>query len=262
MIGVFDSGFGGLTVLKELLKELPEYDYMYLGDNARAPYGNKTDEEIYDYTSQAVDFLLARGCKLIIIACHTASAKALRKIQADVKGKVLGVVVPIIEGAVELSRGQKLGIIGTTATIESGVYGKELKKIRSDLEIIEQACPRLAGALENGWVSNPENSQILKEYLSPLRAKSIDTLVLACTHYPLLENEIADFFGKKVKIVNPARTIAEKLADYLARHEEIDSTLSKDGQITFYTTDDEKKFKELGSKFLGSEIEAVERVVL
>jgi glutamate racemase len=174
MIGVFDSGFGGLTVLKEFLRRLPDYDYIYLGDNARAPYGNKSAEVIYNYTKEAADFLFKQGCELVIIACHTASAKALRRIQQEYllkhypERRALGVVVPVVEEAVKLSRYQRLGIIGTAATISSGVYKKELEKLRGDLEIFQQACPMLVPLAEDGWLDKPETRMILKKYLRPL----------------------------------------------------------------------------------------------
>jgi len=280
MIGVFDSGFGGLTVLKEFLKVLPDYDYIYLGDNARAPYGDKSDEVIYNYTCQAVDFLLKQGCELTIIACHTASAKALRRIQQEylpakypcpprfagdagaADKRVLGVVVPIVEEAVKLSRYHKLGVIGTTATISSGVYKKELEKLRNDLEIYGQACPLLVPLVEEGWTGKPEAKMILKKYLRPLKIKQTDTLILGCTHYPLMINDIRRIMGKNVKIVDPAAVVAERLDNYLNRHEEIEKKLSKNKNVVFYTTDDVNKFKNLGRKFLGKEIKEVKKAIL
>ena len=217
MIGVFDSGFGGLTVLKEFLRVLPDYDYIYLGDNARAPYGNKSDEVIYNYTREAVDFLFKQGCELVIIACHTASSKALRKIQREYlpakypNKRVLGVVVPLVE---------------------------------------------------EGWTGRPETKMILKKYLRPLKLKKIDTLILGCTHYPLLLKDISGIMGKNVKIVNPAETVAEKLVDYLRRHGEIEKRLGKNKKLIFYTTDDVSKFRELGRKFLGKEIKEIKKAVL
>ena len=268
MIGVFDSGFGGLTVLKEFLRVLPDYDYIYLGDNARAPYGNKSDEAIYNYTREAVDFLFKVGCELVILACNTASAKALRKIQQEYSPKfypekrVLGVVAPVVETAVKLSGGQRLGVMGTTVTINSGVYKKELEKLRSDLEIFQQACPLLVPLIEEDWASKPEAKMILKKYLRPLKVRQIDTLILGCTHYPLLIKEIAGVMGKNVKIIDSATVTAEKLADYLIRHPEIEKKLSKKSKIIFYTTDDVNKFRELGRKFLGEDIREVKKAVL
>ncbi|MFH1233769.1 MAG: glutamate racemase [Patescibacteria group bacterium] len=268
MIGVFDSGFGGLTVLKEFLRVLPDYDYIYLGDNARAPYGNKSDEVIYEYTRQAVDFLFKAGCELVIIACHTASSKALRKIQQEYLPKsypirrVLGVVVPVVEEAIKLSRYHRLGIIGTTATIGSGVYKKELEKLRSNLKIFQQSCPLLVPLVEEGMVERPETRMILKKYLRPLKVKEIDTLILGCTHYPLLLKDIARMMGKNVKVVNPAKVAAEKLVEYLKRHDEMEKKLGKNGRLVFYTTDNARKFKELGQRFLGRAIGEVKKAEL
>ena len=268
MIGVFDSGFGGLTVLKEFLRVLSDYDYIYLGDNARAPYGNKSDEVIYNYAREAVDFLFKQGCELVIIACHTASAKALRKIQQEYlpvnypDKRVLGAVVPLVEEAVKLSRYHRLGVVGTAATISSGVYKKELEKLRSDLEIYEQACPLLVPLVEEGWTDKPETKMVLKKYLRPLKEKQIDTLILGCTHYPLLIKDLARIMGKNVKVINPAEATAKKLAEYLNKHKEIEEKLSKNKKSVFYTTDDVKKFKKLGQKFLGKEIGEVKKAVL
>jgi len=268
MIGVFDSGFGGLTVLKEFLKVLPDYDYIYLGDNVRAPYGNKSDEVIYNYTRQAVDFLFKQGCEIVILACNTASAKALRKIQHDYLPKfypnkrVLGIVVPAVETAVRLSRGHKLGVIGTTVTINSGVYKKELEKLRNDLKIFQQACPLLVPLIEEGWAHKPEGKMILKKYLRFLKIRQIDTLILGCTHYPSLIKDIIRMMGKNVKIINPAFVTAEKLADYLFRHKEIEKKLSKNQKLVFYTTDDINKFREMGRKILDREVREVKRAVL
>ncbi len=268
MIGVFDSGFGGLTVLKEFLKVLPDYDYIYLGDNARTPYGNKSDEVIYNYTREALDFLFKENCEIVILACNTASAKALRKIQQDYLPKfysekrVLGIVVPAVETAIKLSYGNRLGVIGTTVTINSGVYKKELEKLRADLKIFQEACPLLVPLIEEGWANKPEGKMILKKYLRPLKVKQIDTLVLGCTHYPSLLKDIARVMGKNVKIINPAVVTAERLANYLKRHEEIDKRLSKNKKLVFYTTDDINKFREMGRKILGKEIKEVKKAEL
>lgn len=268
MIGVFDSGLGWLTVLKEFLKVLPEHDYMYLGDNARMPYGNKSDEIIYNYTKEAVDFLFKQGCELIIIACHTASAKALRRIQQEYlpanfsERRVLGVVIPLVEEAAKLSGNKRVGIIGTKATIESRIYGKEFKKVGLEAEIYEQSCPLLVPLIEEGWIKRPETQMILRKYLRPLKEKKVDTLILSCTHYPLLIKNIARVMGKRVKIINPATVVAEKLKDYLERHLEIEMKLGENKKRIFFTTDDERKFKELGWKFLGISVGEVRKIIL
>ncbi|MDO8593157.1 MAG: glutamate racemase [bacterium] len=268
MIGVFDSGLGGLTILKEFLRVLPEYDYLYLGDNARAPYGNKSDELIYEYSRQAVGRLFKQGCELVIIACHTASARALRRLQQEYlpanhpEKKVLGVAVPVVEQAKKISRYGRVGVIGTRATIESKIYEKELAKLGNSLEVYEQACPLLVPLIEEGRAGKPECNLILKKYLRPLKVKKIDTLILACTHYPFLLKDIKRIMGKNVKIINPATVVAEKLKDYLARHPEIGKKLGKNKQRVFYTTDSLEKFKSLGQKFLGGEIGEVEKAIL
>jgi glutamate racemase len=274
MIGIFDSGFGGLTVLKELLEKLPQYDYMYLGDNARTPYGSKSQAVIYSYTRQAVDFLFKQGCELIIIACNTSSAKALRKIQQEYlpatypKRRVLGVIIPAAEAALEALSDIKtkkplhIGIIGTRATIEARVYEQELGKLNKDLEIYSQPCPLLVPLVEEGWTRKPETRMILKKYLRPLKNKKINILILGCTHYPLLLADIKRIAGKSTKVINTPQAVAQKLKDYLARHPAIEKKIKKQQQRLFYTTDEPARFKNLGTKFLGHPILKAEKVEL
>ncbi len=205
MIGVFDSGLGGLTVLRAFLKHLPQYDYLYLGDNARAPYGNKSIEVIYEYTRQAVQFLFDRGCFLIILACNTASAKALRKIQQEwltlhyADRRVLGVVIPLAEVGVQVSRYGRIGVIGTRATIETEVYQQELDKLRGDLKVSGLACPLLVPLVEEGSAGKPETNRILKKYLRHLKDRKVDTLILGCTHYPFLQKDVERIIGEKLR---------------------------------------------------------------
>lgn len=268
MIGVFDSGFGGLTVLKEALKILPQYDYIYLGDSARAPYGSKSEEVIYNYTKEAVEFLFGEGCGLIIVACNTVSARALRKIQQEYlpshfpDKKVLGVIIPLAEEAGRQIRFKRIGLVGTRATIESKTYESEIKKINSDVEIYSQACPLLVPLIEEGWTNRPETKMILRKYLRPLKEKKIDSLILGCTHYPILIKEIKAVLGRQIKVFDSPKIIAEKLADYLKRHPEIESKLKKNGSRIFFTTDDTGKFKNSGKKFLGEEIEEIKKIEL
>ena len=263
MIGVFDSGFGGLTILQAFLDKLPEYDYVYLGDNARTPYGNKSQSVIYEYTREAVEFLFRRGSRLIILACNTASAKALRKIQQEwlplhyPDRRVLGVVIPLAEEAVTASRHRRIGVIGTRATIESKVYEQELLKLETDLKIYGQPCPLLVPLVEENWVGKPETTMILKKYLRPLKTKHIDTLILGCTHYPFLKKYVERIMGKNCHILDAPGIVADKLAYYLQRHPEIEEKLPKSGQRAFYTTDDTERFKDFGEKFLGQKISLV-----
>lgn len=266
MIGVFDSGFGGLTILKAFFDALPEYDYVYLGDNARTPYGNKSLKVVYEYTQQAVKYLFQQGAQLIILACNTASAKALRRIQQDwlpehyPDRRVLGVVIPLAEAAVEVTRYGHIGVIGTQATIESDVFDQELHKLNPDLMIYGRACPLLVPLVEEGWIGKPETNMILKKYLRPLKTKRVDTLILGCTHYPFLKNDIIRIMGKNCHVLDAPGIVAEKLAAYLKRHPEIEQRLTQKKARAFFTSDDPKRFQAFGGRFLGRRIEGVQRV--
>jgi glutamate racemase len=268
MIGVFDSGFGGLTILRAFLKNLPEYDYMYLGDNARAPYGNKSQAVIYDYTREAVEHLFDRGCALIILACNTASAKALRRIQQEYlpahcpDRRVLGVVIPLAEAGVSSTRYGRIGVIGTRATIESKVYEQELRKLSGAVKVYTRACPLLVPLVEEGWVGRPETNMILKKYLRPLKPMRIDTLVLGCTHYPFLHKHIERIMGKNCRVLDGPEVVSEKLVDYLARHPEMESRITRNRSASFATTDDPERFRQFGEKFLGRKIPLVRRATL
>jgi glutamate racemase len=268
MIGVFDSGYGGLTVLKGFLETLPEYDYLYLGDSARAPYGNKSLKVVYEYTRQAVDFLFSRGAVLIILACNTASAKALRRIQQEwlprhyPDRRVLGVVIPLAEAAVDASRWGRIGVIGTRATVESKVFDQELHKLDPKLKIYEKACPLLVSLVEEGWVGKPETRSILKKYVLPLKSAAVDTLILGCTHYPFLKKDIERIMGKNCRVLDGPAVVADKLAGYLDRHPEIERRLSRGRIRRFSTTDDPERFKIFGEDFLGRRMPEVVAVDL
>ncbi len=260
MIGVFDSGFGGLTVLKGIVKHLPEYDYIYLGDSARAPYGHRSQEFIFKFTRQAGDYLFKNGCELIILACNTASSEALRKIQREWLPKhynqkrVLGVIRPTAEEAVKISKNNKIGVIGTQATILSKTYIKELKKLNSSIKVFQSSCPLLVPIIEAGEHNWQGTDLILKKYLNPLINNKIDTLILGCTHYPILKSQIKKIINKNIKIISQQDIIGLKLKDYLNRHLEIENKLNKSKQRTFLTTDLSNKFQKLGSKFFGKKI--------
>jgi glutamate racemase len=266
MIGVFDSGFGGLTIFGAFMDRLPQYDYLYLGDNARTPYGNKSLHTIYEYTEQAVSFLFKQGAALIILACNTASAKALRKIQQEWLPKhypdrrVLGVVIPLAEAAVATSRYGRIGVIGTRATIESRVFEQELHKLDHGLQIHSRACPLLVPLVEEGWVGKPETNMILKKYLRPLKSKNIDTLILGCTHYPFLKTHITRMMGKNCHVLDAPEIVSDKLGDYLNRHPEIDERLGREGQRSFFTSDDPDRFKAFGEKFLGRHMACIQHI--
>ena len=279
-IGIFDSGLGGLIILKEIIKKLPQYDYIYLGDSARVPYGNRSQETIYKFTQQAVDFLFKQDCQLIIIACNTASAEALRKIQQEwlpqnyPERRVLGVIRPVVEKAAKVSL-KRVGVIGTKATINSQAYIKELGNLNSQLEVIQQATPLLVPLVEEGWENSDITKKVLRKYLRPLKLAKIDTLILGCTHYPILFKQIQGIMGK-TKVLHSGEIEADSLADYLHRHPEIESKLDKKedvmvrlsnhdsdidtlrepqcDNIRFYVTDVSVHYEELAEKWFGQGI--------
>ena len=266
MIGVFDSGFGGLTVLSALLEKLPEYDYLYLGDAARAPYGNHSAENVREFTEEGVKFLFERGARLVVLACNTASANALYGLQEDLirtpkvtDRNVLGVIVPIAE-AIADSRAQNIALIGTRGTVKSGRYQEEIEARMDGVTLHQKACPLLVPLIEEGWADKMETQRILKFYLRDLKSKNPDILVPACTHYPILQKKIQQIMGKKVKILDTGAIVAEKMRDYIERHPEY--TLSKGKQRQFFTTDNPDYFQTHAKPFLGHPIEHVEQVHL
>jgi glutamate racemase len=260
MIGIFDSGIGGLTVTKEVLRQLPEYQLLYLGDTARTPYGNRSQDLIYQFTEQAIDYLFKQGCQLIIIACNTASAEALRKIQQEwlpehyPDRRVLGVIRPVVEEIVKESKTGRIGVIGTRGTVNSGAYERELKDLKPEVKVIQQACPLLVPLVEEGQMKRGETMKILRNYLRPLKNQKIDTLILGCTHYPILFKQIQQICGKNIKVLDSAKIVAEKLQDYLKRHPEIETKLTKGKAHRFLVTDLTEKFQENAEDWLGQKI--------
>ena len=260
-IGVFDSGFGGLSILKEIVKKNPDYHYLYLGDTARTPYGNRSQESIYRFTKEAVDFLFQEGAELVIIACNTSSAEALRKIQREHLPKahaphrrVLGVIVPTLEAIAESGTAKYIGILATESTVRSGTFPEEMKKFAPRVKVFQQAAPLLVPLVEAGEHESKAGHMILEEYLKPLIQKKIDTLVLACTHYGHLEPMIRAKLPKHISIISEGTIVARKMKEYLGRHPEIEGLLSKKKKIDFYTTDLSEKFKTLGKFFFGKPI--------
>jgi len=270
MIGIFDSGFGGLTVLKEYLKRYPYYDYTYLGDQANLPYGSHSPEVVNKLVVQNVEFLVRQGCKLIIFACNTASADALRHVQQIYKGKptILGVLVPAVEEALRTTRFGRIGVIGTQGTIKSQAYIRELKKYEPDLykptekragrsiEIHQEAAPLLVPLVEEGLTKNTVTTKMLKRYLRPLKHANVDSLILGCTHYPLLQKEITRIMGKQCQIISSASSSVDAIERYFKNHPEVEKQISRNGEQIFYTTDSVERFEKLGSKFLGKKIQA------
>jgi len=261
-IGVFDSGFGGVSTLRGIVKELPEYNYIYLGDNARAPYGTRSQKIIYDFSHQAANFLFENNCQLVIFACNTASSKALRGIQIKVvdkiypENRVLGVLIPAAEETVKKTRNKRVGVIATEGSVNSMAFVRELKTIDREIKVYQKATPLLVPLVESGEYSSDIGSIILQNYLKDLLKKNIDTLVLGCTHYGILESKIRKIIGPNINIISDKRVVPKKLKNYLFRHPEIESKLGKSRIIKFYTTDLTEKFTKLGSKFFGKKIEA------
>lgn len=259
-IGVFDSGFGGIHILKGFVSLSPEYDYVYLGDTARTPYGTRSKETVYEFTRQAVDFLFQQGCELIILACFTASSIALRKIQQDYLPKhypgkrVLGVFVPAIEDVLEESKNKQIGIIATQGTVNSQAFVNEIAIRDLTFTVHQQACPLLVPFVEAGEEESEACTLMLKKYLTPLLEKNIDALVLGCTHYGILEKKIRAIVGNSVYIMSGTHVFPLKLKHYLERHPEIESKLSKNGTVQFFSTDLTEAFAVLGSRFFGTQI--------
>lgn len=258
-IGIFDSGLGGLEVLREIVKELPDYSYVYLGDTARFPYGSRSPNLVYKFTDQAVKFLFNQECQLIVLACNTASSEALRKIQQKYllkrsDKKVLGVIIPAVEEAVEFTKNNRIGIMATEGTVASGSFGREIKKLKPSIGVFQNACHLLVPIIEAGEEDSIIAKLAIKHCIQPLLKKGIDTLILGCTHYGLLEKGIKNEIGEGINIISEGRVVAKKLKNYLERHSEINDLLAKNHEIKFFTTDLTDKFEILGSKFFGKKI--------
>lgn len=268
-IGVFDSGYGGLTVLKEIVKELPAYDYLYLGDNARAPYGTRSFETVYQYTLENVEKLFSMGCHLVILACNTASAKALRTIQQNdlpiiaPNKRVLGVIRPTTEIVGNYSKTGHIGVLGTTGTVNSESYPKEIAKFFPNLKVTQEACPMWVPLVENNEYESAGADLFIQENLNHLMKQDdeIDTIILGCTHYPLLIKKIKQFLPQHITLLSQGEIVAKGLKNYLNRHPEIENNCSKGKNISFFTTDDPKNFDEHASIFFGSEVKS-ENIIL
>jgi glutamate racemase len=263
-IGVFDSGYGGLTVLKEIKARLPQYDYIYLGDNARAPYGGRSFETIYQYTLQCTEWFFKQGCPLVILACNTASAKALRSIQQinlpkiDPDKRVLGVIRPTSEIIGQYTRSGKVGVLGTAGTVQSLSYPIEIEKFFPAITVYQQACPLWVPLIENNEYLNEGADYFIKKYLRQLLSQSpqIDTLLLACTHYPLLIDKIKQFIPSGITVLSQGEIVADSLLNYLERHPEMEKYCTKNGRSNFYTTDSTEDFNQKASFFYGQSVKS------
>ena len=261
-IGVFDSGYGGLTILDKSSEVLPEYDYIYLGDNARAPYGTRSFEVVYEFTRQAVNKLFDMGCHLVILACNTASAKALRSIQMndlpqiDPARRVLGVIRPTVECVGEISKNQHIGVLATAGTIKSESYPLEIHKLFPEIQVSGTACPMWVSLVENNESQDEGADYFIRKYIDQLLSKDpqIDTVILGCTHFPILLPKIRQYIPDHISVIAQGEYVAESLKDYLKRHPEMDAKCTKNGNCQFYTTEAEEKFSESASTFLKQQI--------
>lgn len=270
-IGVFDSGYGGLTILKEIRKKLPGFDFLYLGDNARSPYGTRSFRVVYEYTLEAVCYLFNRGCPLVILACNTASAKALRNIQQlDLPKmapdrRVLGVIRPCVEKVSEITRNGRVGILGTPGTVASLSYPIELEKWSSGKvkSTVQEACPMWVPLVENFELDTPGTNYFVEKNIRNLLMKDpeLDTVVLGCTHYPLLMNTIRKYIPENIFLIDQGPVIAEKLTDYLHRHPEMEFRISKNGMTRYLTTETSEIFGAKAELFLGETV-ASETIIL
>lgn len=271
VLGVFDSGFGGLSVLQAIRALLQDIAIVYLGDNARTPYGNRSRDIVTEYTRECCQLLFDRGCTLIVLACNTASAETLRSLQQqwlptiwnpdahrDAPRNVIGVIRPLAEEAVLHTRNHVIGVVGTRSTVESGAYVEELRKLDPDVCVVQQACPLLVPLVEEGWIGKPETRRILRACLRSLKSRNPDVLILGCTHYEVLHCLFAREMGRRCTVLHSPAVIARKLDDYLRRHPEYAIPLT--GETRFLTTGDPGRFAEVGARFYGEEIRHVERV--
>jgi glutamate racemase len=261
-IGIFDSGYGGLTVLKSLTEALPEYDFLYLGDNARAPYGTRSFETVHEYTRQCVEWFFKQGCPIVILACNTASAKALRTIQQSYlpafypERRVLGVIRPTTEIIGNYTKSGNVGILATPGTVQSCSYPVEIAKFFPDVQVFQQSCPMWVPLIENNEIDNEGSDYFVKACIDELLAQNqdIDVVLLGCTHYPLLERSIKKYLSEKIHVVSQGNIVADSLKDYLLRHPEMEICLSKTSKRQFYTTDSSVDFDKHAALFYGSPV--------
>ena len=243
MIGIFDSGIGGLTVARAFMEKLPGYDIIYFGDTARTPYGTKSPETVISYSIQDTEFLISRGAKIIVIACNTASSIATSHIAEKLVIPLFEVITPAVNLSVEKTENSKIGVIGTRATIKSGIYEKKILEAEPGAKVYSAACPLLVPLVEEGWFKRPETRMIIKKYLHPLKTRQIDTLILGCTHYPLLKDIIQVKIGKRVNVIDSAEGVVENVKQFLSQHPDMDRSLTKNGEHKIIVSDVTEQFE-------------------
>lgn len=254
MIGIFDSGIGGLTVVKKMFEILPDYQLLYFGDTARTPYGGRGQEVIKKYAQEDAEFLIKHGAKIIVIACNTASAVAAEDLKKKLSVPVFEVVTPAVDKAIKATKNKKIGVIGTRATINSVIYERLIQEGDNGLKVFSQAAPLLIPLVEEGWLKKPETKTIIKKYLHSLRLANIDTLILGCTHFPLLKDIIKVKIGKSRKLIDPGEEVVLKLKEFLKANKEIEKSLEKNRNHEFFVSDLTPRFQEIAEKWLGQKI--------
>lgn len=254
MIGIFDSGVGGLTVAKAIMEKITGYDIVYFGDTAHTPYGTKSPETVMGYTVNNIEFLLSQGASVIVIACNTASSIATAGVLKRFDVPIFEVITPAVKLAVSSSKQFRFGVIGTRATITSGIYEKKIRELQPAAQIYSMACPLLVPLVEEGWLNKPEAAMIVKKYLHPLKTRRIDTLILGCTHYPLLKKVIQRKMGKRVYLIDSSICVAGDIKAYLENHPEVDTPLGKNGKLTLFVSDITDQFEKIAAMTLKTKV--------
>jgi len=254
MIGIFDSGIGGLTVAREIMALLPGYDIIYFGDTARTPYGNKNPETIRAYALQDARFLIENGAEILVVACNTASSVATDLIRKDIPVPVFEVISPAVEEAVRNTRSGRIGVIGTRTTIESGIYEHRIQKLSPETRVWSRACPLLVPIVEEGWEKKPETRMIIKKYLNPIKIRQVDTLILGCTHFPILKDIIQRKIGKRVNVIDSSAPVAAQISQYLSNETHVDARMKKEGMIQCYVSSVTNHFKVIARRMLNRNV--------
>jgi glutamate racemase len=254
MIGIFDSGVGGLTVVRAILEDIPGYDIVYFGDTAHTPYGTKSSETVVGYTINNIEFLLSQGARIIVIACNTASSVATAEVLERFSIPVFEVITPAVERALQISRNFNLGVIGTRATVSSGIYEKKIMENDPQAKVYSVACPLLVPLVEEGWLNRPETAMIVRKYLLPLKTRQIDTLILGCTHYPLLKKVIQRKIGRRVQLVDSSISVSASVKAFLAHNVEVDRQLGKNGSLMLFVSDVTDQFEKIAAMTLKKDI--------
>lgn len=257
MIGIFDSGIGGLTTVRALMDTMPGYDIIYYGDTARTPYGTKSRQTVIGYALENTEFLLQKGAKIIVVACNTASSHAVDEIKKRFDVPIFEVVTPAVHAAVKATRTGKIGVIGTRATVSSSIYEKKIMEIQPDAKVYSEPCPLLVSLVEEGWIKRPETTMIVKKYLQPLKIRQVDTLILGCTHYPLLKETISKKIGSHTAIIDSGSAVSSTIMSFLADNKDLASSLPHNGNIDFYVSDVTEQFEKTASTIIKKKIKLI-----